>query len=71
MGKRTLREYFISYGPIQHVVGTLKEARETARTVAKQTIYAIDIIHDGDVLETWKPRISRSGRVTFRRVRNG
>jgi len=62
-----VKTYFISYGPIQRQATTLKEARGIAREVSRETLYEINIVGNGNVIETFKPRISKSGRVTFRK----
>lgn len=61
--------YHISYGPIQVSKESLAAARVEARRISKETLYPIAIVHNGDVLETLKPKMNAQGRVTFRRVK--
>ena len=58
--------YFVSYGPIQRTAQTLNDARDIAKTVSRATLYPIQIIARGDVVETLAPKIDKAGRVTFR-----
>ncbi len=58
--------YWVSYGPYIMKAETLRNARENAREIAKKTLYAIQIVLHGDVIETLVPSISKSGRVSFR-----
>lgn len=64
-----MSHYYLSYGPIQRVVDTLKEARLMARVLARETIYEIKIVHSGDVVESLVPRVTSAGRFTFRTVK--
>jgi hypothetical protein len=61
--------YHISYGPNHVTVKTLAAARKEAKRIAQRVIYMISIVHNGDVLESWEPRISKAGRVTFRHTK--
>lgn len=65
----TPRMYYVSYGPQHQSTNNLNVAREIAKRVARDTMYEINIVSNGHVLETWKPRISKSGRVSFRHSR--
>jgi len=64
-----MQTFHVSYGPIHKTANTLKQAREIARSVSKATLYQIEIISRGDVVETLVPKIDHSGRVSFRTVR--
>ena len=61
--------YYVSYGPLQAKAKTLQEARDVAKRTAKTVLYAIRIVHKGDVVETWVPKIDLAGRVKFRRYK--
>jgi hypothetical protein len=60
------RVYWVSYGPCTMKSETLAIARQNARQISKSTLYPIDIVLDGDVIETLVPSVSKSGRVSFR-----
>jgi type II secretory ATPase GspE/PulE/Tfp pilus assembly ATPase PilB-like protein len=59
-------KYEMRYGPEYRTASTLKEAREIAKALSRRTIYEITIVANGDVIETLVPRVSKSGRFTFR-----
>ena len=59
--------YYVSYGPYQAKAETLKEIRAIAKEVSYRTLYEIEIIHNGEVIEKLVPSINLAGRVTFKR----
>jgi hypothetical protein len=61
--------YHIAYGKKHVQTSTLYLARIEAKRIARETIYPIEIVHNGDVVETWTPTISKTGRVTFKKTK--
>lgn len=62
-------DYYISYGPVQVKTQTLKDAREQAKRISRETIFPINIVANGDVVETLVPKCDKSGRISFRTKR--
>jgi hypothetical protein len=63
-------EYKATYGGHYHVKAkTLRKAREQVREIVRRVIYAVDIVCDGDLVETIEPRVSKSGGVGFHTVK--
>lgn len=63
--------YHMSYGDQHDAAKTIKEARAKAKRISRRVLYKIEIVGNGDLIETLVPRIDPSGRVTFRTVKAG
>lgn len=59
--------YRMSYGALCFTASTLREARVRAKWLAWRMLYAVRIVANGDLVETWTPRVTRNRRVAFTR----
>lgn len=60
--------YSICYAGNTEYAATLPEATQRAKAISQRTLHTISILKGAELIETWMPKVTKQGRVSFRRV---